>query len=288
MPDRDDGDTLDSLDDLLWLIREMEGAISTLDQLLDDCGARQIGCTPADLSRLVAEGQARGLIEVWTSGGEGYVTLTALAADHLGVQLGAASDKWFRRGWVPPEKVSRQPGFVDLDPTQVLSGGYRPGDEHRPGRKALMDRSAWIDPTLPEPIDVIVDIEEYGTLLGPGQRRLRDGSQVIVNRILGIGHPWPAAFDPIVEVIEGEGFALVRRVCRGCLTDLAAPRARLPRNAYCSICDRAGVDGKMPAIERELRQDGRKAYAPADLKGGVDVKAAKARKRARGKAGVAA
>lgn len=286
MSEADSEDVLDTLDDLLWLIEEMENrAAASLADLLADCEARGIRCTPAILGRLIARGQAEGLVEIWEHEGAGYATLTPLAADRLGVRLSYESDRWFPRGQKIPDTVIREPWEVELpDVEDFVSGDYRPGDEHRPGR-SMIDPAVYIDPSLPEPIDVIIEDEEYGTLIGPGQRRLRDGSQVVIHHVHGINARWPEALKDIVQLIEGDGFIIARRLCGGCHQDRTAPRARYSRNSYCAICDRSGVDGKFPAIEKDLRQDGPKLTTPARFKpkggAGVDVHR-KASKRGRG------
>jgi hypothetical protein len=247
MVDADDDGPFD-LDDLLWVLVQMPSSTCSLYELLKDCQAREIEVDARGLAELVLEGQDQDLLCVWEEAGPvGHVTLTPLAAERLNVQLDIESGQW----------CSRQVEWTER------SGG--PDEVHwQP-----LDPAVHVDPTLPEPLDVLIQEEEYGALIGPGTRKLRDGSRVSPKLILGIGLQWPEAFEAALVRIEGDGFVLLREVCRGCGSDgVSWPRWK--RGVYCTICDRSGVDGLFPAIEPEL-QSGRSRYAvPAtDLKGGT-------------------
>ena len=252
----DDG-TLDSVDDLLWLISEMPASVSTLDDLLADCADRRIGCTPEALARLVVAGQASGEVEVWHHGAA-YVTLTPLAVERMGLRMSIEGHRFFRGTREFPD-VYRAPARE----------GERP------------DLSIYADPTLPEPLDALVASEnDHGDLIGPDTRRLRDGSRVKVRIVLGVGAPWPTA-------LAKDG------PCRGC------GGRDLPRNAYCAICQRSGVDAQMPPVEFALARDAATTplwdclvanIRPAEaaprlrLKGGIGDHVARKRARGQGQA----
>lgn len=104
---------------------------------------------------------------------------------------------------------------------------------------------SYVDPRTPEPLDALVAAEARGELL-------KDGSRVTVVNVLGIGLPWPEALARAVG-----------RPCRGC------GGGRLRRADYCAICDASGVDGKLPPVEPELRQHGRRSHAAGPLRGGL-------------------
>jgi hypothetical protein len=213
MMDTDDGPF--EADDLLWLICEFEhNSAPSLADLLEDCDAREIEVSRRRLATVVAEAQAAGLVEIWAEG-PGYVTLTPLAAERMGVELRIDSRSWIPRGKLYTEQV-----------------GLKSWEEYCP-----VDPQNYIDPTLPEPLDVLVDLESRGTLLGPGEFRLRDGSTLKINQVLGIGRPWPWA------LLAGPG-----EPCRGC------DGRRLSRNACCAVCHAAGVDGALPPVEPALKR----------------------------------
>lgn len=270
MPDHEDDGTLDTVDDLLWLIAEMPSAVSDVDSLLDDCALRRIGCDADAMDALVAQGRRDGLIDVWADQGNEWLTLSPLGAKLIDVEIGRGSDRWFPRGKAPTADVDYESGWTSaLDVADVieLAGMYRSGDEARPNRRGIVDPAAYSDPTCPEPIDVLIDAEylsNAGTLIGPSNRKLRDGSRVNVRMILGLNAPWPAAFDPLIEVSSGEP----RRYCRGCGSDIDDPHARLPRTAVCVVCHKSGVDHQMPRVEPELLPGGRRAYRGSRLAGG--------------------
>jgi hypothetical protein len=260
--------SLDSVDDLLWLIAEMPSAVSCADELLDDCAMRNIGCTVEMLDSLVASGMKQGLVDDWFHEGVHWYTLSPIAAKRIDVEIGRGSNRWYPRRKVPTADVDYEPGWTSaVDISDMVSSRYKPGDEHRPSKWQRTDPSIYTDFTCPEPIDVMIDAEfisDHGTLIGPSNRRLRDGSRVVIRDILGLNAPWPAAFDP--AVIVGDGPA--RRFCRGCRRDLDDPQARLPRSAVCVVCHRSGVDHQLPPVEHELRQPSRRKYRQGHLSGG--------------------
>lgn len=223
-PQPDDDGRFD-LDDLLWLIQEMPSSQSTPEELLADCGLRSIPVTDRRLARLIAQAQADGLVAIWEDD-RPYVTLTPLAAERLGVQLSIDSSYWLAAGVRRQERVEIKPweDHIEVDPER------------------------YVDPTLPEPIDVLIDAEARGELLGPGQFRLRDGSRLCVGLVLGIGAPWPRA---ILDAARGP--------CPGC------GDARLARGVYCALCHAAGADGLLPRIEPDLEKDARRTSLVADL-----------------------
>lgn len=213
--DTADDDGPFEVDDLLWLIQEMEGqSAPSLADILDDCDGRRIVLDEPRLAAVVAEGIAARLVEVWAEG-PGYVTLTPLAAERLDVELKIDSRSWIYRGKVYQEQV-----------------GVRAGEEYSP-----VDPRNYVDPTLPEPLDVLADNESRGALLGPSEFKLRDGSTLKINQVHGVGKPWPWAL-----------LAAPGEPCRGC------DGRRLPRNAYCAVCNASGVDGKLPPIEASLKR----------------------------------
>jgi hypothetical protein len=245
------------LADLLWLVAEMPRTPSTPDEILDDAAARDIDLAGDRLATLLAEGQAQDLLVLWEHDRSLYATLSPLAMEQLDLQMGVCSDRFYprRRDFTPQMAADAHRRAFHQDPQSVF-GAYAPGDEHR-SRYAGIDPAVYIDPTCPEPLDVLVWQEECrGDLL-------RDGSRVTLHQILGIGLPWPQAFEERLLRIKGQGFALLKKVCQGC------EARKLPRDAYCAICHRSGVDGKFPPIEPELRQQGRKKFAETDVGGGT-------------------
>jgi hypothetical protein len=224
MASASDDDGPFEIDDLLWLIREMEVSAPSLAQLLEDCELREIPMTGRRLARVVVKAHEEGLVAIWE--GEGYVTLTPLAAERLGVELTIDSQLWIPRGKSYEEKV-----------------GLRPGEEWSP-----RDPTCYADPTLPEPLDVMVDVEMRGALIAPGHWWLRDGSTLKVGNVVGVGRPWPWA------LLAGPG-----EPCRGC------DGRRLSRVTYCCVCNRSGVDGLLPAVEPALKKDGQVRPPAEDL-----------------------
>jgi hypothetical protein len=205
------------IDDLLWLIREMEVSAPSHEMLLEDCRLREIPMTERRLARVVADAAESGLVEIWAEGAL-YVTLTPLAAERLGVELTIDSQLWIPRGKSYEEKV-----------------GLRPGEEWSP-----RDPTCYADPTLPEPLDVMVDVETRGALIAPGHWWLRDGTTLKVGNVVGVNQPWPWA------LLKEDG-----EPCRGC------GGGRLSRATYCCVCNRSGVDGLLPAVEPALKKDTR-------------------------------
>jgi hypothetical protein len=225
MPPTDDDGPFE-VDDLLWLIREMEDqSAPSHEMLLEDCAAREIPMTERRLARVIAEAAEAGLVEIWAEGAL-YVTLTPLAAERMGVELTIDSGRWLPRGKLYQEKLSS-----------------RPGEEWSP-----RDPTSYVDPTLPEPLDVLVDLETRGALIAPGHWWLRDGSTLKVGHVHGIGVEWPWAL-----------LAAPGEPCRGC------GGRRLARGAYCAICHNSGVDGLLPAVEPALKKDGQVRPPAEDL-----------------------
>jgi hypothetical protein len=245
------------LADLLWLVAEMPRTPSTPDELLDDAAARDIDLDEGRLADLLAEGQAAGHLVLWEHDGSLYTTLSPLAMESLDLQMGICSDRFYprRRDFTAQMAADGHRRAFHQDP-QSAFGSYAPGDEHR-SRFVGIDPAVYIDPTCPEPLDVLVAQEECrGDLL-------RDGSRVTLHQILGIGLPWPQGLEERLLRFEGVGFALIKKVCQGC------EGRKLGRDTYCAICHRSGVDGKFPPIEAELRQQGRKKFAESDVGGGT-------------------
>lgn len=254
-PEQADEEEPFTAEDLLWLLAEMPRTPSTFEELLADLDLRQIAVEPALVAERLAEAAAAGDVELWELAGSLLATLTPLTASRLGLELGLCSDRFFPIGKeLLQETINRNERIaLHPDPDSLFSE-WRPGDANRPNRR--LDPSVYIDPTCPEPLDVLIDLE-------PGGERLRNGHFVQVRQVLGIGLPWPNAFAREEVRVKADGYALVRQVCRGCLD------RELPRNAYCAICHRSGVDGALLPIERSLAQPGPKSHVAGPLKGGT-------------------
>jgi hypothetical protein len=254
------------LDGFCWLVAEYGHAIAPLEDILAYAEGEGIPNTIEEILELAVRAEAERRVTLWEGEGVPCVTLDAEEARRMGLRLSHLSERWEPAGAPLPRAHAKDtpnpdgsrtiplPGYEDGHP----GGGYTPGDEHRPGKRwVAADGSMWIDPAQPEPIDVMT--REEGV-------ELRDNRMVPVYLVLGLGVPWPQGRTPALVPEATDDGVLLREVCRGCKRPDAL---RLPYNAYCAICDRSGIDHRLPAVEPALRQGGRKRHDPGGLGGGT-------------------